>query len=67
MHCRSCHDDCWFVRGPTTDCRSFDNFRAPICSMNDYWVFSSIITGDLGPKIGYYSMDNGFAVIIFCY
>jgi len=37
------------------------NFLVPLRSMRDHKLLPGVKTGDLGPKIGYNNMDNGFA------
>jgi len=37
------------------------NFMVPLRSMRDHKLLPGVKTGDLGPKIGYNNMDNGFA------
>mmetsp|Transcript_9640 Transcript_9640/g.14868 ORF Transcript_9640/g.14868 Transcript_9640/m.14868 type:complete len:706 (+) Transcript_9640:238-2355(+) len=37
------------------------NFLVPLRSMKDHKLLPGVKTGDLGPKIGYNTMDNGFA------
>lgn len=41
--------------------RGMHNFLVPLRSMQDHKLLPGVITGDLGPKIGYNNMDNGFA------
>uniref|UniRef100_A0A6U0E7H6 acyl-CoA oxidase n=1 Tax=Helicotheca tamesis TaxID=374047 RepID=A0A6U0E7H6_9STRA len=41
--------------------RGMHNFLVPLRSMNDHKLLSGVTTGDIGPKIGYNNMDNGFA------
>ena len=48
------------IDGRGTD-RGIHNFLVPIRSMHDHKLLPGVITGDLGPKIGYNNMDNGFA------
>jgi len=37
------------------------NFLVPLRSMEDHTWLPGVETGDIGPKIGYNNMDNGFA------
>eukprot|EP00537_Pseudo-nitzschia_pungens_P008557 CAMPEP_0172370282 /NCGR_PEP_ID=MMETSP1060-20121228/36906_1 /TAXON_ID=37318 /ORGANISM="Pseudo-nitzschia pungens, Strain cf. cingulata" /LENGTH=713 /DNA_ID=CAMNT_0013095487 /DNA_START=472 /DNA_END=2613 /DNA_ORIENTATION=- len=37
------------------------NFLVPLRSMEDHTLLPGVKTGDIGPKIGYNNMDNGFA------
>lgn len=37
------------------------NFLVPLRSMDDHTLLPGVETGDIGPKIGYNNMDNGFA------
>ena len=37
------------------------NFLVPLRSMKDHKLLPGVTTGDIGPKIGYNNMDNGFA------
>jgi acyl-CoA oxidase len=37
------------------------NFLVPLRSMKDHTLLPGVKTGDIGPKIGYNVMDNGFA------
>lgn len=41
--------------------RGIHNFLVPLRSMKDHKLLPGVVTGDLGPKIGYNNMDNGFA------
>jgi acyl-CoA oxidase len=41
--------------------RGMHNFLVPLRSMQDHKLLPGVVTGDLGPKIGYNNMDNGFA------
>lgn len=41
--------------------RGMHNFLVPLRSMKDHTLLPGVITGDIGPKIGYNTMDNGFA------
>ena len=41
--------------------RGIHNFLVPLRSMYDHKLLPGVVTGDLGPKIGYNNMDNGFA------
>jgi len=41
--------------------RGIHNFLVPLRSMKDHKLLPGVTTGDLGPKIGYNNMDNGFA------
>jgi acyl-CoA oxidase len=41
--------------------RGMHNFLVPLRSMNDHSLLPGVKTGDIGPKIGYNVMDNGFA------
>ena len=41
--------------------RGMHNFLVPLRSMNDHSLLPGVKTGDIGPKIGYNNMDNGFA------
>ena len=41
--------------------RGVHNFLVPLRSMKDHTMLPGVETGDLGPKIGYNTMDNGFA------
>lgn len=37
------------------------NFLVPLRSMDDHSLLPGVTTGDIGPKIGYNNMDNGYA------
>jgi acyl-CoA oxidase len=37
------------------------NFVVPLRSMDDHKLLPGVETGDIGPKIGYNNMDNGFS------
>lgn len=41
--------------------RGIHNFLVPLRSMEDHTLLPGVETGDIGPKIGYNNMDNGFA------
>ena len=41
--------------------RGIHNFLVPLRSMEDHTLLKGVQTGDIGPKIGYNVMDNGFA------
>jgi acyl-CoA oxidase len=41
--------------------RGMHNFLVPLRSMQDHTLLPGVVTGDIGPKIGYNIMDNGFA------
>lgn len=41
--------------------RGMHNFLVPLRSMTDHKLLPGVKTGDIGPKIGYNVMDNGFA------
>lgn len=41
--------------------RGVHNFLVPLRSMKDHTLLPGVKTGDVGPKIGYNVMDNGFA------
>jgi acyl-CoA oxidase len=41
--------------------RGIHNFLVPLRSMEDHKLLPGVTTGDIGPKIGYNNMDNGFA------
>ena len=41
--------------------RGIHNFLVPLRSMRDHRLLPGVTTGDIGPKIGYNTMDNGFA------
>jgi len=41
--------------------RGIHNFLVPLRSMKDHKLLPGVTTGDLGPKIGYNNMDNGYA------
>jgi len=41
--------------------RGVHNFLVPLRSLNDHKLLPGVTTGDIGPKIGYNTMDNGFA------
>lgn len=41
--------------------RGIHNFLVPLRSMEDHTLLPGVTTGDIGPKIGYNNMDNGFA------
>jgi acyl-CoA oxidase len=41
--------------------RGVHNFLVPLRSMKDHALLPGVTTGDIGPKIGYNTMDNGFA------
>ena len=40
--------------------RGVHNFLVPLRSMKDHTLLKGVKTGDIGPKIGYNVMDNGF-------
>lgn len=42
--------------------RGIHNFLVPLRSMKDHTLLPGVTTGDIGPKIGYPVMDNGFAM-----
>lgn len=42
--------------------RGIHNFLVPLRSMEDHKLLPGVETGDIGPKIGYNNMDNGFAM-----
>jgi acyl-CoA oxidase len=42
--------------------RGIHNFLVPLRSMDDHTLLPGIMTGDIGPKIGYNNMDNGMAM-----
>lgn len=42
--------------------RGIHNFLVPLRSMKDHTLLPGVITGDIGPKIGYNNMDNGYAM-----
>ncbi|KAL7580489.1 hypothetical protein ACA910_003621 [Epithemia clementina (nom. ined.)] len=41
--------------------RGMHNFLVPLRSLHDHSLLPGVTTGDIGPKIGYNNMDNGFA------
>ena len=41
--------------------RGIHNFLVPLRSMDTHELLPGVVTGDIGPKIGYNNMDNGFA------
>lgn len=41
--------------------RGIHNFLVPLRSMDDHSLLPGVKTGDIGPKIGYNNMDNGYA------
>jgi acyl-CoA oxidase len=41
--------------------RGIHNFLVPLRSMDTHSLLPGVTTGDIGPKIGYNNMDNGFA------
>jgi acyl-CoA oxidase len=41
--------------------RGISNFLVPLRSMEDHKLLPGVETGDIGPKIGYNNMDNGYA------
>ena len=41
--------------------RGIHNFLVPLRSMKDHKLLKGVKTGDIGPKIGYNVMDNGYA------
>lgn len=41
--------------------RGIHNFLVQLRSMDDHTLLPGVETGDIGPKIGYNTMDNGFA------
>lgn len=41
--------------------RGIHNFLVPLRSMQDHTLLPGVTTGDIGPKIGYNNMDNGYA------
>jgi acyl-CoA oxidase len=42
--------------------RGIHNFLVPLRSMDDHRLLPGVMTGDVGPKIGYNNMDNGYAM-----
>lgn len=48
------------IDGNGKDC-GIHNFIVPLRSMIDHKLLPGVTTGDIGPKIGYNTMDNGFA------
>ena len=42
--------------------RGIHNFLVPLRSMDDHTLLPGVTTGDIGPKIGYNNMDNGYAM-----
>mmetsp|Transcript_5797 Transcript_5797/g.8355 ORF Transcript_5797/g.8355 Transcript_5797/m.8355 type:complete len:752 (+) Transcript_5797:86-2341(+) len=48
------------IDGSGTD-RGIHNFLVPLRSMTDHTPLRGVSVGDIGPKIGYNNMDNGFA------
>lgn len=42
--------------------RGIHNFIVPLRSMEDHTLLPGVMTGDIGPKIGYNNMDNGYAI-----
>jgi acyl-CoA oxidase len=44
--------------------RGIHNFIVPLRSMKDHTLLPGVMTGDIGPKIGYNNMDNGYATFI---
>lgn len=42
--------------------RGIHNFLVPLRSMQDHKMLPGVTVGDIGPKIGYNNMDNGFAI-----
>ncbi|GAX26242.1 acyl-CoA oxidase [Fistulifera solaris] len=40
--------------------RGIHNFLVPLRSMEDHSLLKGVETGDIGPKIGYNTMDNGY-------
>jgi acyl-CoA oxidase len=42
--------------------RGIHNFIVPLRSMDDHTLLPGVMTGDIGPKIGYNNMDNGYAI-----
>lgn len=42
--------------------RGIHNFIVPLRSMSDHKLLPGVETGDIGPKIGYNTMDNGYAI-----
>lgn len=43
--------------------RGVHNFIVPLRSMDDHKPLPGVTTGDVGPKLGYNNMDNGFAIL----
>jgi len=41
--------------------RGMHNFLVPLRDMHTHMLLPGVTTGDIGPKIGYNNMDNGFA------
>jgi acyl-CoA oxidase len=41
--------------------RGIHNFLVPLRSEKDHSLLPGVETGDIGPKIGYNNMDNGYA------
>lgn len=41
--------------------RGIHNFLVPLRSVEDHSLLPGVETGDIGPKIGYNNMDNGYA------
>lgn len=41
--------------------RGVHNFLVPLRSLDDHMLLPGVTTGDIGPKIGYNTMDNGYA------
>lgn len=41
--------------------RGIHNFLVPLRSMQDHTLLPGVTTGDIGPKIGFNTMDNGYA------
>lgn len=52
---------CRLIDGDGVD-RGMHNFLVPLRSMVDHRLLPGVVTGDIGPKIGYNTMDNGFAI-----
>lgn len=41
--------------------RGVHNFLVPLRDMTTHKLLPGVTTGDIGPKIGYNNMDNGYA------
>lgn len=48
------------IDGDSVD-QGMHNFLVPLRSMQDHTLLPGVVTGDIGPKIGYNTMDNGYA------